>query len=50
MTSYLRLDQDQVDEQDYKVVLNIFVGESFAARALRQTHPLPKRAIIGLAV
>jgi hypothetical protein len=48
--AYLRLDQDQVDEQHHKVVLDILVRETFAARALRQTHSLSQRTVIGLAV
>lgn len=48
--THLRLDQDQVNEQDHKVMLNIFVGESFAIGALRQAYPFTKRTIIRLAV
>lgn len=48
--SYLWLDQDQVDEQDNKVMLDVLVGEPFAARALRQAHALAQRAVIGLGV
>jgi hypothetical protein len=32
---YLRLDQDKVDEQNNKVMFDVFVGEAFASRALR---------------
>lgn len=31
----LRLDEDKVDEQNNHIMLDIFVGEAFAARALR---------------
>jgi hypothetical protein len=31
-------------------MLNVFIGESLAARTLRQTHPFAERAVIGFAV
>jgi hypothetical protein len=47
---YLRLNQDQVNEEHYEIVLDIFVGEPLAPRALRQTHALAERTVICLAV
>jgi hypothetical protein len=32
--AYLRLDQDQIYEENNKVMLDIFVGKAFAVRAL----------------
>jgi hypothetical protein len=43
---YLRLDQDKINEYHDKVMLNVLVGEAFAARALRQTHAFAKGPII----
>lgn len=48
--TYLRLDQDQINEQHHEIVFDIFVGEAFAARTLRQTHALSKSLVIGFAV
>lgn len=50
MSIHLGFDQDQIDEEDDEVMLDIFVGESFAARTLGQTHSFSKRAVISLAV
>ncbi len=47
---YLRLDQHQVDEQDDEIVLDVFVREALAARALREAHALAQRAVVGFAV
>ena len=49
-TTHLRLNQDEINEQDHKVVLDIFVREPLATRTLRQTHTLAQRAVVGLAV
>lgn len=49
-STYLRLDQDEVNEQYNQVMLDIFVREAFTSRALRQTDALSKRLVIGLAV
>ena len=46
----MRLDQDQVDEQDDKVMLDIFVGETLAIGALSEPDSFSERAIIGFAV
>lgn len=48
--AYLRLDQHQVDEQHHEVVLDVFVGEALAPRALRQPHALAQRPVIRCAV
>jgi hypothetical protein len=48
--TYLRLDQDQINEQHHKVMLDIFVCEALAARALRQAHALAQGTVIGLGV
>lgn len=34
----LRLDEDEVDEEDDKIVLYVFVCKSFASWALHQSH------------
>jgi hypothetical protein len=46
----LRLDQDQVDEEDDKVMFDVFVGEAVALRTLGQAHALAQGAVVGLAV
>lgn len=46
----LRLDQDQVYEEDDKVMFDIFVCKALAAWALRQPDTLAQRTIIGFAV
>lgn len=48
--SYLRLDQDQVNEQHNKVVLDVLVGELLAARTLCQAHTLAQCAVVGFRV
>ena len=50
MSIHLRFDQDQINEEDDEIMLDIFVGESFAARTLGQTHSLSKRAVVSLAI
>ena len=50
MPIYLRLDQHQVNEQHYEVMLDVFVGEALAAWALSQADALSKRTVIGFAV
>jgi hypothetical protein len=47
---YLRFDQNQINEQHHEIMLDIFVGEAFAARTLRQPHSLSQGFIIGFAV
>lgn len=37
---YLRLDQHQVDEEDHKIMLDIFVGEAIAIGTLREPDAL----------
>jgi hypothetical protein len=46
----LGLDQDQVNKQDDKIVLDIFVGESLAVGALRETDSFPESSIVGFTV
>ena len=48
--TYLRLDQDQVNEEDNVIMLDILVGKTFTIRTLGQAHTFSKRAIIGPAV
>jgi hypothetical protein len=48
--SYLRLDKDEINEEDDFIVLNIFVCEALAVRTLSQSHSFPKRAVICFAV
>jgi hypothetical protein len=40
VTAYLRFDQDQVNEENNKIMLDIFVCEAFASRALSQSDAL----------
>lgn len=47
---HLRLDQDKIDEQHDKIMLDIFICEALAARTLCQAHTFAERAIIGFAV
>jgi hypothetical protein len=46
----LRLDQDQVNEQYNKVMLDILVGEAFAPWTLRESHAFAENLVIGFAV
>lgn len=48
--NYLWFDQHQIDEEDDIVMLDVFVGETLAARALGQADALAERVIVGLAV
>lgn len=48
--TYLRLDQDQVNENNHEIILDVLVGESLAARALRQAHAFAQGSVIGAAV
>jgi hypothetical protein len=48
--TYLRLDQDQIDEQHDKVMLDILVGKAFAPWALRESHAFAECLVIGFAV
>lgn len=48
--NYLWLDQHQINEEDDIVMLDVFVGEAFAARALGQADALAEGVIVGLAV
>lgn len=48
--THLRLDQNQVDKQYDKVILDVFVRKVLAARTLCQAHAFAQRSIIGTAV
>lgn len=48
--TYLWLNQDEVNKEHDKVMLDVFVGEPLAPRALRQSHTLSKSAIVSFAV
>ncbi|KAI5300011.1 alpha-1,2-mannosyltransferase (Kre5) [Ascosphaera pollenicola] len=48
--THLRLDQNQINEQNHKVMLDVLIRELLAARTLRQSHALAQRAVIGFAV
>ena len=48
--AYLRLNQHEIDEQHDKVVLDIFVGELVALRALRQPYAFAERPVVRLGV
>lgn len=44
------LDQHQIDEKHDEVMLDIFVGEAFAAWALCETHAFAESLVVGFAV
>jgi hypothetical protein len=44
-TTHLRFDQDQIDEQNHKVMLDIFVAEPPAVLAHRQPDVVAARGI-----
>ena len=46
----MRLDQNQINEQHHKVVLDVLVGELLAAWALRQAHAFAQRPVVGFRV
>jgi hypothetical protein len=48
--TYLRLDQDQINEQHDKVMLDILVGKAFAPWALRESYAFAESLVIGFAV
>jgi hypothetical protein len=48
--SHLRFDQHQIDEQHNVIMLDIFVGETFALWALSQPDAFAETSIIGFAV
>jgi hypothetical protein len=48
--AYLGFDKHQVNEQHNEVIFDIFVGKSLATRALRQSHTLALRPVIGATV
>lgn len=48
--THLRLDQYQVNEEHHEVMLDVFVREQLAARALREAHALAQRPVVRLAV
>lgn len=50
VSTHLRFDQYQINEENDKVVLNVFVCKPLAAWALRQSDAFPERAVIGFAV
>lgn len=48
--TYLWLNQHQVDEQHDEIMLDVFVGEAFAAWTLRETHTFAESLVVGFAV
>lgn len=50
MPIHLRLDQDEIDEQDDKVVLDVFVGKFLAVGALREADAFAEGAVVGFGV
>ena len=50
MVSYLWLDQNQINEQHNKVMLDVLVGELLAARTLCQAYTFAQRAVVGFRV
>lgn len=48
--TYLWLDQDQIDEQHDEIMLDVFVGEAFAAWTLCEAYTFAESLVIGFAV
>lgn len=46
----LWLDQDQVYEEDHKIMLDVFVGKAPASRALCKSDAFAERPVVGFAV
>lgn len=44
------LDQHQIDEQHDEIMLNVFVGEAFAAWTLCEPHTFAESLVVGFAV
>ena len=49
-SAYLWFDQDQIEKKDNKIMLDIFVCETLATRALCQANALSQGTVIGLTV
>jgi len=49
-SAYLWFDQDQIEEKDNKIMLDVFVCETLATRALCQANALSQSTVIGLTV
>ena len=47
---YLGLDQDEINEEDDKVMFDVFVCKAFAARTLREAHTFSQGAVVRFAV
>ena len=48
--TYLWLDQHQIDEQYDKIMLDVFVGEAFAAWTLCEPHTFAESLVVSFAV
>lgn len=48
--AYPWLYEHKVDKEHDKIIFDVFVGESVAARTLRQAHAFAQRAVIGATV
>jgi hypothetical protein len=48
--THLRFDQNKINKQDYKIMLDVFVAEFPAVLADRETHPMATGAVIGAEV
>lgn len=46
----MRLDEDEIDEQDHKVMLDVFVGEELAFGTLGKAHAFAECSIVGFGV
>jgi hypothetical protein len=44
--THLRLDQHEVDEQHHEIMLDVFIRELVAPRALRQPHAFAERPVV----
>jgi len=50
MGTYLGFDQNKINEEHDKVMLNILVGELLATRTLCQTHSFTERVVVRFAI
>ena len=47
-SSYLRFDQHQINEEDYKVMLYVFVRKPLASRTLCEAHAFALGVVVRL--
>ena len=47
---YLWFDQNKIDKQHDKIMLDIFIRKALASRALRESHTFAQGAVVGFTV